>query len=305
MTRNFELGAIPDMTGKVAIVTGANTGIGRICAQELAKKGAHVFLACRTESKAMPVIEEIKKTSGNEKVEFLALDLLSLKSVKQAADDFKSRNLPLHLLLNNAGVMACPFSTSVDGIESQFATNHVAHFYLTTLLLPVLESSAPSRIVNVSSIGHNFSPSKLKLNELNDEAKYGRWRAYGRSKLSNILFTVELSRRLEERGVKNVYVNSNHPGSINTDLMRHTLEFAKPLLSLFFLSPEDGAVTQMYLATSPEVEEKDIRAKYYIPFAVPKVPSLDARDPELAKELWRFTENLLKEKVSGYQEAVI
>lgn len=150
---DFTLDKVPDLTGKVAIVTGSNCGIGRVCAAEMAKKGCTVIMACRSKEKTLPVIEAIKAETGNGKLEFIPLDLMSLDSVTKFADTFKRQYSQLHILLNNAGVMTPPFELSEDGIESQFATNHVAHFYLTMLLLPVLETSAPSRIVNVSSIG--------------------------------------------------------------------------------------------------------------------------------------------------------
>ncbi|KAI8579662.1 hypothetical protein K450DRAFT_240911 [Umbelopsis ramanniana AG] len=191
------------MTGKVCIVTGGNTGIGKACAFAFAKKNAHVIIASRTPSKALAVVEEIKNETKNELVEFIQLDLLSLASVTKFASEFKAKKLPLHVLLNNAGVMACPFALSEDGYESQFATNHLAHFHLTMQLLPVLEESQPSRVVNVSSWGHNtIYFHGLDLETMNDESKYSAFVSYGRSKAANILFTRELSQRLEQKGVK-------------------------------------------------------------------------------------------------------
>ncbi|RUS34753.1 hypothetical protein BC938DRAFT_478748 [Jimgerdemannia flammicorona] len=310
MGQSFSIEDVPDMTGKVCVVTGANTGMGKICATVLAKKGAHVFLACRTASKTNPVIAEIKSTTGNDKVEFLELDLLSLASVASCAETFKARKLPLHLLLNNAGVMASPFSLSADGLESQFATNHVGHFLLTTQLLSILEASAPSRIVVVSSMGHIITYGGLGLEDLNDPNKYNPWFAYGRSKLANILFVRELTKKLEAKGVKNVYVNANHPGFVATDLHRHaeatTPKFIADFVTNYIhISPEVGAVTHMYLATSPEVEEKDIRGQYYVPTAKPGHISWAARDDKLAEELWAWTVNTLKEKVPGYSGPTI
>ncbi|RUS27630.1 hypothetical protein BC938DRAFT_482972 [Jimgerdemannia flammicorona] len=347
MGQSFSIEDVPDMNDKVCIITGANTGVeltsasngdliiffllaivnssqpGKECATVLAKKGAHVFLACRTASKTNSVIAEIKSMTGNDKVEFLELDLLSLTSVASCAETFKARKLPLHLLLNNAGVMACPFSLSADGLESQFATNHVGHFLLTTQLLPILEASAPSRIVEVSSSGHNINCGGLGLEDLNDPNKYNAWFAYGRSKLANILFVRELAKRLEAKGVKNVYVNANHPGAVGTDLHRHAEATVLKFVADFFtkvvhVSPEVGALPQMYLATSPEVEEKDIRGQYYVsrgdfilaffknvPSAKPGRTSCAARDDKLAQELWEWTVNTLKEKVPGYSGPTI
>jgi NAD(P)-dependent dehydrogenase (short-subunit alcohol dehydrogenase family) len=200
---------------------------------ELAKKNAHVIIASRTPSKGQAAVDEIKAETKNEKVEFMQLDLLTLASVTNFVNEFKAKNLQLHLLLNNAGVMSCPFALSEDGYESQFATNHVssehkrekrdvtgtvilntfycnyliksqlAPFYLTTQLLPILEQSQPSRIVNVSSMAHKaIYFHGLSLDKLNDKSKYNEHIAYGRSKTCNILFTRELSDRLEKKGVK-------------------------------------------------------------------------------------------------------
>lgn len=217
-----------------------------------------------------------------------------------------ARYSQLHVLLNNAGVMNCPFGLSKDGIETQFATNHVAHFYLTMLLLPILEKSAPSRVINVSSIGHRIMPFwSLDLENISNPKKYNKYLHYGKSKACNILFTRELAKRLEAKGVKNVYVNCNHPGGISTDLYRHTAAWTTTILNLFLSTPADGALTQLYLATSPEVEEKDVRGQYYVPFGVPDKPRGVAAAEDQPAILWEFTENLLREKVPGYEGAPI
>ncbi|GAB5587331.1 hypothetical protein Unana1_02231 [Umbelopsis nana] len=295
------------MTGKVCIVTGGNTGIGKVCVLELARKNAHVFVASRTLSKAQAVVDEVKAATNNDNVDFLQLDLLSLKSVTEFVNAFKAKNLPLHLLINNAGVMACPFTLSEDGIEAQFATNHLAHFYLTTQLLPILEKSHPSRVVNVSSLGHRFIYFRgMQLDTLNDESNYQKELAYGRSKAANILFTRELAKRLEAKGIEHVYVNCNHPGSVSTDLMRHVGNpFTDIISRWYFISPEDGAVTQLYLGTSPEIEEKNIKAKYFIPYGQEYTPLKAATTEENQTELWEFTEKILHEKVPGYTGAGI
>jgi len=260
-----------------------------------------VILACRSSDKTLPVVEDIKEKTKNEKVEFMELDLSSLASVKKFADQFLERKLPLHLLLNNAGIMACPFGLTKDGIESQFGTNHVGHFYLTMLLLEPLEQSQPSRIVNLSSLAHTYPASGgIAFEKINDEGSYGAWTAYGQSKLANILFTTELQRRLEG---KKIYVNAAHPGAVATELSRHLnngflLGLILPVLTrLFAVTPETGALTQMYLATHPDIEEKEIKGRYFVPTAVEGNPSQYAKDEDLAKKLWEFTENLLKEKV--------
>ncbi|GAB5587126.1 hypothetical protein Unana1_02026 [Umbelopsis nana] len=307
MKKHFDLDMVPDMTGKVCIVTGSNTGIGKTCALVLAKNGAHVIVASRTPSRGLAAVEEIKSETGNDQVEFLQLDLMCLKSVTQFVEAYKARNLPIHLLMNNGGIMANPFTLSDDGIESQFATNHLGHFYLTTQLLPIIEKSAPSRIVNVTSNGHRFIQCYgLKLDDLNDESKYSPFFAYGRSKAANILFTRELTQRLEERGIQNVYVNTNHPGFVDSELQRYSSAFMKMVLKkLILVSTSEGSITQMYLGTSPEVEEKNIKGQYYIPFGVEKAPHYESTSQANQKLLWDFSEALLKEKIANYAGAGI
>jgi len=302
----FKAQNIGDLSGKVAIVTGANSGIGKVTSLELARKGCHVIMACRSKEKALPEVEEIKKITKNDKVEFMKLDLNSLEAVRGFSEEFISKNLPLHMLINNAGIMYPPFQLSADGIESQFATNHVGHFYLTMLLLPVLESSQPSRIVNVSSILHSKTyPVGIQFDKINDKDAYDSSLAYGQSKLCNVLFTKELARRLEG---KRIYVLSLHPGYVATDLQRNLYDWGffwrmlgKLGYALVALSPEKGALTQLYAATSPEIEEKNYRGEYFVPIAKRETPSEFSRNPELAKKLWSFTEDLLKQKLRSYQ----
>lgn len=249
----------------------------------------------------MAAIEEIKTETGNDKLEFIQLDLLNLASVKKFTEQFKARHDQLHILMNNAGVMMCPFGLSKDGIETQFATNHVAHFYLTTLLLPIIERSGPSRIINVSSGAHRMPFNELDLENISNPDKYNKYIHYAKSKTCNILFTRELTKRLEAKGVNNVYVNCNHPGVIGTDLYRHIGMW----MSVFFTKPEDGALTQLYLATSPEIEEKQIKGQYYVPIAVFDKPRGVAASEDEPAKLWEFTENLLKEKVPKYEPSNI
>ncbi|KAI8150269.1 hypothetical protein BJV82DRAFT_573441 [Fennellomyces sp. T-0311] len=308
--KHFQFSNIPDLSGKIAIITGSNTGIGKVCAIEMARKNCHVVVASRNEQRGNAAVEEIKAATGNDKVEFMKLDLLSLEAVKAFAEEFKSKHKQLHILMNNAGVMACPFGLSKDGIETQFATNHVAHYYLTIQLLPLLEESIPSRIVNVSSAAHNATSIRtVSLDKASDEKSYNRAIQYGFTKACNILFSRELSKRLEVKGVKDIYVNSLHPGSVQSDLYRH-LFFGIGFLEKFYntifnITTENGALTQLYLATSPEVEEKHIKGKYYVPYAVPGNPNAYSSSEKNAASLWEFTENLLKEKIQDYQGATI
>ncbi|KAG2175260.1 hypothetical protein INT44_007748 [Umbelopsis vinacea] len=314
MTKHFDLDMIPDMSGKVCIVTGSNTGIGKACAMELASKGAHVIVASRNSSKGQEAVNEIKAETGNELIEYLQLDLMSLASVTKFIEEFKAKNLPIHVLLNNAGIMANPFTLSEDGIESQFATNHASSLFpcdFSLIFHPSLPTnefySAPSRIINVSSNGHRFIfCSGLKLQEMNDEKSYSPFGAYGRSKAANILFTRELDQRLEAEGITNVYVNANHPGVVDSELARYSSVMIQAILrKLVLISTKDGAITQLYLATSPEVERDSIKGKYYIPFGMEKAPQQESRSQENQTALWNYTEALLKEKIPNYPGAGI
>ncbi|KAG1457017.1 hypothetical protein G6F46_007152 [Rhizopus delemar] len=306
--RNYSFEDIPDLTGKIAIITGSNSGIGKVCALEMARKGCSVILACRDDKKAKVVVEEIKAETKNEKIDSIKLDLMSLASVKSFAEEFKSRYQELHILINNAGIMMCPFGLSKDGIETQFATNHVAHHYLTMLLLPLLEKSAPSRIVTVSSLAHRMLYREFSLKDINDPDKYNEVALYAISKISNILFTRELSKRLESKGVTKVYANCNHPGIVRTQLFRHVYSIGSimdRIRDFFSISAEDGALTQLYLATSPEIEEKNIKGQYYVPLGAPSTPKGIAASDEHLLELWDFTENLIKEKIPDYEGAPV
>ncbi|KAG0280821.1 hypothetical protein BGZ95_008493 [Linnemannia exigua] len=204
---------IPDLTGKVAIVTGANTGLGYATTVALAAHGAHVFLACRSRERAEDAIErakvEIKETYPQvaaPQLEFLELDLNDMTKSRQAAQEFLKKGLPLHILVNNSGIMMVPFALSADGIETQFAVNHMGHFVFTLTLLDKIKSSQPSRIVNLSSSGHELAHSHLggvDFKTLNDPSILTAATRYGRSKLANVLFTKALARRLASEKIEN------------------------------------------------------------------------------------------------------
>lgn len=304
---------IPDLSNKVFIVTGASAGLGRVTTRELAKKGAHVIMACRSEDKTKPILDALKQETSNQNIEFMALDLGDLESVDKFADAFLARPNPkLHGLILNAGVMATPFSLTKDGIEMQFGTNHVGHFHLTQRLLGVVEASAPSRIVCLTSSAHRMAPSPegIRFDMINDEKSYGSWTAYGQSKLANMLFAKELAARLEQRGVKNVWVNCVHPGVIKTELARHVkstfmgriaLSVLTAILSVVGLqiSEDEGSSTSLYLATDPEIEEKNYKGEYFEPIAKLSKPAIpQGSDMELAKKLFEFTEKLVAEKLA-------
>ncbi|KAF9089256.1 hypothetical protein BGX29_012135 [Mortierella sp. GBA35] len=303
---------IPDLTGKVAIVTGANSGLGYATTAAMAGHGARVFLACRSRERAQEAIVNVRaevKTkfpnAPSPQLEFLELDLNDMNKTHQAAQEFLKKELPLHILINNSGIMNTPFALSADGIETQFAVNHLGHFVFTTALLDRIKESQPARIVTLSSFTHELVPPQMNgidFDTLNDETKCDGWERYHRSKLANILFVKALARRLSN---ERVYVNITHPGIVATNITRaaknEMISFAdkafKLLASIASTSPEKGALTQLYLATSPEVEEKDIRGRYFIPVAKEIQPSLHARDEDLQERLWTFSENLVREKV--------
>ncbi|KAJ3269405.1 hypothetical protein HDV01_001446 [Terramyces sp. JEL0728] len=295
---------IPSLDGKVAIVT----GIGKITALELAKKGCHVFLFGRSAEKTLPVIEEIKKESKNDKVEFLEADLMDLGQVEQAADQFLARGLPLHILINNAGIMYQPFHLTANGMESQIATNHFAHAVLTNKLLSAVESSSPSRIVNISSLLHQTTYlSGINYDTWCDEKKYNAEMQYGVSKLLNIHFTNELQERLDEKSKKEgkecqVYVNTVHPGVVKSNLLRnqaHKLKIVDMLYNWMCIPAEHGAITQLYVATSPDIQEKKIKGKYFVPFHQMTRTSGSGADENGWKKTWEWTG---KELAAKYRE---
>ncbi|GJJ74807.1 hypothetical protein EMPS_07165 [Entomortierella parvispora] len=305
---------IPDQTGKVAIVTGANTGLGYASMVALAGHGAHVFLACRSKERALAAIEkaklEIKETFPHApapKLDFLELDLNDMNKCKKAAKEFLAKGLPLHILINNSGIMYTPFELSADGIETQFAVNHMGHFVFTMALLDRIKESQPARIVVLSSAAHDLMAPKdgINFDFLDIEGKTTPMNRYGRSKLANVLFANALARRLADT---EVYVNSLHPGAVSTELNRtaaatnsmgsvYTFVSEKILIPYMAMSPKRGALTQLYLATSPEVENKDIRGRYFIPIANEIQPSRFGTNKELQDKLWEYSEKLMREKV--------
>jgi retinol dehydrogenase 12 len=268
----------------VAIVTGANSGIGRVTARELALRGYHVFLACRSEERTQPVLEEIRRLSGGKaRAEFIPLDLGSLESVRACADAFLQRELPLQLLIANAGIAGMKGLTE-SGFELSFGTCHVGHFLLTKLLLERMKASAPARIVVVASRAHRdvrgidfeavrrptHGPTGLK--------------AYGVAKLANVLFAKELSRRLEGTGVTTYAL---HPGVVATNVWRAVPWPFDRLIKAFMVSEEEGAATTLYCATDPAVGNQS--GLYYVK-CKPAQTSKTGNDSALAEELWQKSE---------------
>ncbi|CAK9178011.1 unnamed protein product [Ilex paraguariensis] len=219
-----------DATNLTAIITGGASGIGLETARVLALRRAHVIIAARNMVAANEAKQLILKDNQTARVDVMKLDLCSMKSIKDFADNFIALNIHLNILINNAGVMFCPFQLSEDGIEMQFATNHLGHFYLTNLLLDKMKDTArvtgiEGRIVNLTSVAHLHTYEEgIRFDKINDQNCYSDKKAYGQSKLANLLHANELSRRLQEEG-ENITVNSVHPGLITTNLMRHSARF--------------------------------------------------------------------------------
>jgi NAD(P)-dependent dehydrogenase (short-subunit alcohol dehydrogenase family) len=269
-----------DLAGKTFVITGANTGIGRITARELARRGAHVILACRSADKTQPVIDEIKRETGNDKVEFVALDLADLASVRRCADELLARKTPIHGLINNAG-LAGARGTTKDGFELTFGTNHLGHYLLTRLLLDRLKESGPARIVNVASSAH-YRVRTIDWAALREKTKTRTgFPEYSVSKLANVLFTRALAQRLEGSSVTTYAL---HPGTVATDVWREVPSPVRWVIKKLMVTPEQGAQTSIRCATAPELANES--GRYYDRDGREAKPSRLARDPALAEELW-------------------
>jgi NAD(P)-dependent dehydrogenase (short-subunit alcohol dehydrogenase family) len=269
-----------ELAPKTFIITGANTGIGKITAKELARQGAHVILACRSKDKTLAVIEEIKRETHNERVEYIALDLGDLASVRACAKELLDRKLPIHGLINNAGLGGARGETK-DGFEIQFGTNHLGHYLFTRLLLDRIIESAPARIVNVASASH-YQAKKIDWDVLRGKTRtISGMREYAVSKLSNVLFTKELARRLE--GTK-VTTYALHPGVVATDVWRRVPAPMRWMIKRFMITPEEGAQASLRCAAAPELAGET--GRYYDVGGKEKQPSRLADDAELAKTLW-------------------
>jgi NAD(P)-dependent dehydrogenase (short-subunit alcohol dehydrogenase family) len=273
------------LTGRICVVTGANRGIGRATAEGLAHLGASLILVCRRREDGEAVSREIA-ASGWPAPVVVGADLSSQASIRQAASEIQARYPRLHVLVNNAGVISRRREVTVDGLEMQFAVNHLGYFLLTNLLLSQLRAGAPSRIVNVSSGVH--SHATLDFADLQSERGYEPKEVYSRTKLANILFTYELSRRL---GAAGVTVNCLTPGVVATRMLGDYMG-APPgsgVDSTFGATPEEGAETSVYLAASPEVE--GVTGKYFVGKR-PAASSRESHDEAAARRLWEVSERL-------------
>ena len=297
--RKWSEADVPDQSGRVAVVTGANTGIGYQTAAVLAYRGAHVVLAVRNLEKGNAALSRIVAASPHADVTLQALDLSSLDSVRSAADALRTAYPRIDLLINNAGVMWTPKQVTADGFEMQFGTNHLGHFALTGLLLDHLLPVHGSRVVTVSSLGHRLRAS-IHFDDLQWERSYDRIGAYGQSKLANLLFTYELQRRLAARSDAKTLAAAAHPGGTNTELARYLPGIFKPVRAVvgpvLFQSPAMGALPTLRAATDPSVEG----GQYYGPegFAEqrghPKIvkSSAQSHDEDLERRLWTVSEEL-------------
>src|SRR6059036_245482 len=269
---------------RVFLVTGANSGIGKATALGLARLGGTVVMACRDATRGEAARQEIIRASGKPRVFLEIVDLASEASTRSLAEAFPRKYPRLDVLINNAGVYTSHREITTDGLERQFEVNYLSGFLLTHLLLDLLKKSAPSRIVNVSSSSHG--PSAIHFDDLQGERRYRGYRAYGQSKLAQVLFTRELGRRLEGTGVT---VNACHPGVIRTNLGMGGSSVVVRFVRMFFKGPERGAETPIYLAVSPDVE--GVTGKYFANRRI-REPSRAARDPDVARRLFDVSAEL-------------
>ena len=282
------------MNGKVVLITGGTSGIGKATATALAAMGAEVVVAGRNREKGETVVEEIRRDSGSAGVSLLLADLAAKAEVRRLAEEFQERHDRLDVLVNNAGLIQSRRTETPDGIETTLAVNHLAPFLLTNLLLDLLKESAPSRIVTVSSEGQRWA--KMDLDDLQSRRRYRPFQVYGTTKLANIMFTNELAERLEGTGVT---ANCVHPGGVNTNFGTNNRGFTTLLFRAFkpfMRSPEQGADTVIYLAASPDVE--GMTGKYLTDRKL-ITASEEAYDESLRRKLWEISEELTGLKVAA------
>jgi NAD(P)-dependent dehydrogenase (short-subunit alcohol dehydrogenase family) len=278
---------IPSMKGKLVLVTGSNTGIGKVTALVLAKAGAHVVMANRSQQKTMPVLKEIAAAGGS--AEFLSLDLNDLDAVKRSAETFLKTGRAINVLVNNAGLVRIKEKTK-QGFEATMGVNHLGHYLFTRLLLPAVEKGAPARVVVVASRAHErMLARKFNFDWFHADTGYTGWRDYQRSKLCNVLFSRELSKRVDPAKVCTYAV---HPGPVATDIWRIAPAPLQFLARSFFLTAEEGARAQIACAADPE--KWGLTGRYWGDRAEPRQESKLGRDDALAKELWEKSEEFVR-----------
>ena len=299
MSKNWTADQIPNQGGRTAIVTGANSGLGLITARELAKKGAHVVLACRNIEKGEAALSEIQAAAPDAQLELEALDLGSQASVRDFAERFLAGHDGLDLLINNAGLMAPPRGETADGFELQIGTNHLGHFALTGLLLGKMEGRDDARVLTLTSGAHRMG--HIAFDDLQSEQGYKRWRAYGQSKLANLLFARELDRRLRAAGSK-IKSLAAHPGYAATNLQSASGPFLDRMVmvvtnAVLAQSADKGTLPQLYAATHPGLEGGEFigpdgwhEQRGYPQHVTPH--NKEAYDEDIARRLWEVSEEL-------------
>ncbi|KAH7400280.1 hypothetical protein BKA64DRAFT_622930 [Cadophora sp. MPI-SDFR-AT-0126] len=313
MKFNFNPQMLPDLRGKVYLVTGGNNGIGKYTVYHLAKHNARVYLCARSKDKANGAIAELKQWAKRDDldIQFLLLDLLDLSSVKSVAQEFLSKETQLHGLVNNGGIMAVPDALSKDGFESQFATNYLSHYLLTYLLTPILlETAAKSpagtvRIVNVASSNHAKAPAGgIDFQDINmRNPKYDPWVKYGQSKLANVLHAKALNKRFKDKGI---WAASLHPGIVDTGLMSNvqmpgiSILSSRPAVFLmrgvgFLMKADEGSWTQLFAVASPQFTA-ELSGTYLEPLVKTGKLSADGERADLAEKLWDWTEQTMRSK---------
>lgn len=303
-----------DLSGKTVFVTGGASGIGQEAARAMAAKGAQVIIAARDPDKGAAAVTQIREGSGNATVEFVACDLASLESIRRCASEALDRYAAIDLQINNAGVMACPLGRTADGFEMQFGTNHLGHFLLTNLLMPLIERGQSQRIVNLSSRGHHRD--QVHFDDPNYAARdYEKWAAYGQSKTANVLFTIALEARLAGKGI---HAYAVHPGVIATNLGRHMTAEDMDMMRKQIeasQSPDtkaegglksipQGAATTCFAATAPQLEGRG--GIYCEDCHVAEITDDNplggvktyAVDPDKAEKLWALSERLVGQEFS-------
>lgn len=298
-----------DLSGKRAVITGASSGLGVETARALAQAGAEVILPVRNAKKGEEAAERIRALAGNSAVRVAAMDLSCFDSVRRFAAELCAEGAPVHMLINNAGIMASPLARNERGHEGQFATNHLGHFLLTSLLLPLLKKGAPARVVALSSVGHRLSP--IVFEDIHFQQRpYDKWLAYGQSKTANALFAVELNRRF----APSIEAFAVHPGGIMTQLQRDLSEAEMRALGWLdeagsprrgFKTPEQGAATATWAATAPELAGQ---GGAYLEDCARAAPADSgnrlagvhghALDPEAAARLWELSEQMVDVRVA-------
>lgn len=283
------------LVGKVVIVTGGNAGIGYETAKDFADRGARVILGCRSEARGTAARDKIASLTGNTDVHFRQVDMASLKSVRNFAENIVQTEKRLDILVNNAGVLESKFDKTEDGLLEGMQINHFGPFLLTTLLLPLLKSSAPSRIINVSSMVYKYG--KIDFENLNMEKEtketFNERKLYANTKLCNVLMTVELERQLRGTGVT---ANCLHPGAVHTEIMKKRNALTTiigPVAWLFVKVPWEGAQTSIFLAVSPEVAE--VSGRYFSDCRERSITKA-AQDTGLARKLWEVSEKTVASK---------